>query len=63
MKTYFNIKTSEGIETIDEINSRDFKTYKDFRIERQRILKEYKLSSNFYNGLYYSQRCTNDWKN
>lgn len=63
MKTYFNIKTNEGVETIDEINSDDFKTVKDFRIERKRLMKEYKTASSFYSGLYYSQRCTNEWKN
>lgn len=62
MITYFNLKTSQGVETIDEINSADFKTFKDFRIERKRLFNEYLKASNFYSGLYYSQRPTNDYK-
>jgi hypothetical protein len=60
--TYFNIKTSEGVETIDEINPKDFTTFKAFRIERKRLLNEYRIASSFYSGLYYSQRATNKWK-
>lgn len=62
MKTYFNVKTPQGVETIDEINSEDFKTLKEFRTERKRLMQEYKNASSFYSGLYYSQRPTNDWK-
>ena len=62
MITYFNIKTNQGTETIDEINSNDFKTFKDFINERKRLLNEYRSASNYYAGLYYSQRPTNDWK-
>jgi len=60
---YFNIKTSEGIETIDELNENDFKTYRDFRNEVKRLRSEYRLASSFYSGIYTSQRSTNDWKN
>jgi len=63
MTTYYNIKTSYGVETIDEINSEEFKTFKDFRNERKRMLKEYRLCGSFYSGLYYSSKCTNEWKN
>ena len=63
MITYFNLKTENGIETIDSVNSNDFKTHKEFRQERKRLREEYLIASSYYNGLYYSQRCTNDWKN
>lgn len=63
MITYFNIKTSEGVETIDQLDAKDFKTFKDFRKERLRLKNEYLKASSFYSGLYYSQRCTNDWRN
>jgi len=60
--TYFNIKTSKGIETIDEINPKEFNSKEDFKAERKRLLNEYKLASSFYSGLYYSQRATKAWK-
>jgi len=60
--TYLNIKTSEGVETIDQINQFDFIYYKDYRIELKRLINEYKTASNYYNGLYTSKRCTKAWK-
>jgi len=63
MITYFNLKTSEGIETIDCINSKDFKTFKEFRTERKRIFKEYLKASNYFSGLYYSQKSTKEYNN
>lgn len=61
MKRYLNIKTNQGVETIDEINSKDFKTFKGFRIEKNKLIKEYKIASPYYNSIYYSQRCSKDW--
>lgn len=57
---YLNLKTSHGVETIDELNPMDFKTYKEFRVELIRLKKEYHLAGM---NVYISQRCTNDWKN
>ena len=53
---YLNIRDpyTNEVETIDE-----FTTYK----EAVKMLKEYKIASSYYSGLYISQRCTNDWKN
>lgn len=51
---YLNLKTSEGVETVDECE-----TIKEARI----LLKEYRISSSYYSGIYFSQRCTNEWKN
>ena len=62
MITYLNLKTSEGVETIDSINSKDFKTLKEFRQERKRLVQEYRIASSFYAGIYCSQRSTKDWK-
>jgi hypothetical protein len=59
--TYFNIKTAKGIETVDQINTEDFKTYKEFRNEKKSMLLNYRMIP-FYSGIYTSQRCTNDWK-
>lgn len=56
---YFNIKTQGLIETIDEINPKDFSTYKAFIKEKKRLLKEYHIAGI---STYSSQRCTNEWK-
>lgn len=60
MITYFNLKSQYGIETIDELDSHDFTNIKEFRKERQRLVREYH-SSKMY--IYLSKRCTNEWKN
>ncbi len=51
---YFNIKTNHGVETVDSLNPKDFKTYFAFRLEIKRILKEYHLCNM---NVYVSQRC------
>lgn len=60
--TYLNLKINGKVETIDQINQFDFIFYKDYRNELKRLINEYKISSNYYAGLYTSKRCTNDWK-
>ena len=60
--TYLNIKTSEGVETIDQIDRKDFKTYKEYCTELKRLKNEYRIASDYYSTIYTSQRCTNDWK-
>lgn len=60
MIRYFNIRTNQGIETVDELNSSDFETRKDFVIELRRLKGEYNIAGM---AVYTSQRCTNDWKN
>ena len=57
---YFNIKTSQGVETVDELNPSDFNSYKEFRTELRRLVNEYKMCGM---SVYISQRSTNDWKN
>lgn len=54
--TYINLKDpyTKQTETIDEFETRR---------EARRILKEYRIASNYYSGAYLSQRSTNDWKN
>ena len=59
---YLNVKTSEGIETVDQLNEKDFSTYKEFRQELKRLKNEYITASNFYSGIYSSQRSTKAWK-
>lgn len=55
---YFNIKTNYGVETVDEINPKDFKTYKDFRLELRRLKNEYKMAGM---DVYISQRADSSW--
>lgn len=60
MKKYFNVKTVYGVETVDEIDSKDFDTIRDYKKECVRLLNEYRLSKM---DVYLSSRCTNEWKN
>jgi hypothetical protein len=60
MKRYFNIKGSYGVETIDELDSANFDSIKEFRKEVKRLYREYNLTPM---GVYVSSRCTNEWKN
>ena len=47
---YINMKTSEGVETVDEV---------DTRKEARAMLAEYQLMSGNY---YLSIRCTKEWR-
>ena len=51
---YINIKENGKVETLD-----CFGTYK----EAKEMLKEYKLSSSYYNTAYISSRSTKEWLN
>ncbi len=61
--TYLNVKINGKVETVDQINQLDFISYKEYRTELKRILNEYRTASNYYNSIYTSKRCTNNWKN
>jgi hypothetical protein len=58
---YLNIKTSEGVETIDSLDPKDFNNTRDFNMELRRLKIEYKLCNEFYSGVYSSQRCARSW--
>jgi hypothetical protein len=58
MVRYFNIKGNYGVETVDEINSAEFKTFKEFKIELKRLFKEYQISG--FN-VYISQKSDKSW--
>ena len=55
---YFNIKSVYGVETVDELNRKDFKTYREFKNEVRRLLGEYHLSGM---NVYLSSRCDKTW--
>lgn len=57
---YFNIKTEYGVETIDELNPKDFYSYINFNKELKRLKNEYHLAGI---NVYISQRACKDWKN
>lgn len=56
---YLNIHSVYGVETIDELNPKDFETRKEFRKELNRLVSEYHLAGV---GVYVSSRCTKEWK-
>ena len=56
---YFNLKTNYGTETIDELNNKDFPSYREFKTEVRRLLNEYRVAGI---NAYTSQRACKDWK-
>lgn len=59
---YLNMRTSQGVETIDELDRKDFATFREFRKEGARLLNEYQLA--FHGAqMYWSSRPCKNWKN
>lgn len=56
---YINLKTNQGVETVDELNPKDFKTNKEFRTELRRLVKEYYIAGM---NVYTSQKHDKTWK-
>ncbi len=56
---YYNMKSVYGIETIDEINPKDYISYKEYRKELIRLRNEYRLCGM---DVYISSRSTKDWR-
>jgi len=56
---YLNIKSQYGVETVDELNQKDFKNYREFKQELRRLLNEYQLAGM---NVYSSTRCDKSWK-
>ena len=60
MKTiYLNMRSSYGVETVDELTREDFPTRKEFLKELKNMVINYHMAGM---GVYTSRRCTNDWK-
>jgi hypothetical protein len=59
MTIYLNMKTSYGVETVDEFTREQNQTSKDFRVYVYKMLKEYHLAGM---NVYKSTRCTKEWK-
>lgn len=58
MTKYINMRSQYGVETVDELDSGDFESYKAFRIELRRLISEYRLAGM---DVYSSQRACKDW--
>ena len=56
---YFNYKTGYGVETVDQIDQKDFIWYKEYRQELRRLLGEYRLAGM---NVYISSRSSKDWR-
>ena len=61
MIRYINTKQDNEVETIDQLDSNDFSSYRDFKKELLRLVNEYRLC--FNQLVYTSQRSTKAWNN
>jgi len=58
---YLNTKIYGQIETLDQLDSVDFKDSKGFRSEKKRLLSEYVLAGG-HGAPYWSSRSTKNYK-
>ena len=58
MIKYLNMKTNYGIETVDDLDSEDFNTYKEFKVELNRLVSEYSMANM---NVYISSRPDKTW--
>lgn len=57
---YLNMKTAEGIETVDEFTIEEGQKRSEFNAYVRKMIGEYHLSGM---SVYSSIRCTKEWKN
>lgn len=57
--TYINMRECWGVETVDELDPKDFASNKEFKEELQRLVGEYRLAGM---DVYTSNRCTAEWR-
>lgn len=55
---YLNIRTSEGVETVDHLDRNDFSTYSEYSKEVRRLVTEYRIAGM---NVYTSQRSAKDY--
>jgi len=58
MTTYLNMKTKQGVETVDEVSIELNQSPKEFRVYLAKMIAEYKLAGI---DVYRSSRCTKEW--
>ena len=56
---YLNLKTAQGIETVDQLERNDFESFKEYKIELKNMIINYRLAGM---NVYKSQRACKDWK-
>lgn len=56
---YLNIKTSQGVETVDEFTREQNQSTKEFRLYVKQMVNEYQIAGM---NVYKSSRSTNEWK-
>jgi hypothetical protein len=59
MIKYLNLKTSYGVETVDQLDRAEFNSYKEFRAELLRLRREYHTAGM---EVYASSRATKEWR-
>ena len=59
MKTYLNLRTNLGVETVDELELKSLSNIKELRKEVNRLVKEYHIAGM---PVYTSQRATKIWR-
>ena len=52
------MRGKHGVETVDELDRRDFKIFSQYKIELLRLVEEYRLCGM---PVYISTRCTKKW--
>lgn len=52
------MRSSYGVETVDELDRNDFESYKAFKSELKRLISEYRLAGM---NVYSSQRACKGW--
>ena len=55
---YFNLKTNQGTETVDQLERNDFKTYKEYKKELRSLKTNYLMAGM---NVYISQKCCKSW--
>lgn len=60
MTVYLNMKTQQGVETIDQFTKEETQTPRQFREYVRKMIKEYIIAGM---GVYESRKCTKEWAN
>lgn len=56
---YLNMRTSQGVETVDEFTQEPNQNWREFRKYVRQMVNEYKMAGM---NVYRSSRCTKDWR-
>lgn len=59
MKTFLNLKTSQGRETVDQFDKVEGQTGKEYRAYVRSMIAEYRIAGM---NVYSSSRCCANWK-